>query len=150
LNEGHHPTDDYIKRLRAELPSQFPGVEIFFQPADIITQILNFGQPAAIDIKFTGNKVEDNFRLAALLQRELKKIDGAVDVHIQQRLDQPTKKLTMDRSRLQQVGLSAQDLAQSLLVSLSGSFQTAPAFWLNPSNDIVYNITVQTPQYEVD
>ena len=150
LNENHHPTDSYIQRLRAELPKRFPGVEIFFQPADIITQILNFGQPAAIDIKFSGNKVEDNYRVAALLQRELKKIDGAVDIHIQQRLDQPTKQLTMDRSRLQQVGLSAQDLAQSVLVSLSGSFQTAPAFWLNPNNNVVYNITVQTPQYEVN
>ena len=150
LKEDHAPTDSYVKKLRAELPAQFPGVEIFFQPADIITQILNFGQPAAIDVQFRGTNIEDNYHFASLLQTRLKQIDGAVDVHIQQRIDQPTKRLVMDRAQLQQLGLSPTNVAQDMLVSLSGSFQTAPAFWLNPANGVVYNIAVQTPQYRVD
>ncbi|MDD0811590.1 efflux RND transporter permease subunit [Curvibacter sp. RS43] len=150
LKKGHAPTDDYVRRLRAELPPQFPGVEIFFQPADIITQILNFGQPAAIDVQFAGPNVAENYRLASLLQSKVRQIDGAVDVHIQQRINQPTKKLDIDRAQLQQLGLNANNVAQNLLVSLSGSFQTAPAFWLNPSNGVVYTVAVQTPQYNVD
>ncbi|MDD0839924.1 efflux RND transporter permease subunit [Curvibacter sp. HBC61] len=150
LKKGHAPTEDYVRRLRAELPPQFPGVEIFFQPADIITQILNFGQPAAIDVQFAGPNVAENYRLASLLQAKVRQIDGAVDVHIQQRINQPTKKLDIDRTQLQQLGLNANNVAQNLLVSLSGSFQTAPAFWLNPSNGVVYTVAVQTPQYNVD
>jgi multidrug efflux pump subunit AcrB len=150
LTHEHGPTDSYVQRLRAELPRQFPGVEIFFQPADIITQILNFGQPAAIDVQFTGNNMAENYRLASLLQSQVRRIPGAVDVHIQQRINQPTKKLEMDRAQLQQLNLSANNLAQNVLISLSGSSQTAPAFWLNPSNGVVYNVAVQTPQYRVD
>jgi len=150
LKKDHAPTADYVKKLRAALPAQFPGVEIFFQPADIITQILNFGQPAAIDVQFRGANIQDNYHLASVLQTRLKQIDGAVDVHIQQRIDQPTKRLDMDRAQLQQLGLNPTNVAQDMLVSLSGSFQTAPAFWLNPSNGVVYNIAVQTPQYQVD
>jgi multidrug efflux pump subunit AcrB len=88
-----------VKRLRAELPKRFPGVEFFFQPADIVTQILNFGQPAAIDVQFSGANMAENYRLASLLQNKVRQIDGAVDVHIQQRINQPTKKLDMDRAR---------------------------------------------------
>ena len=150
LKENHGPTDRYVQKLRSELPKQFPGVEIFFQPADIITQILNFGQPAAIDVQFRGNNIEDNYRLASALQSKLQRIDGAVDVHIQQRIDQPVKRLDMDRAQLQQLGLNPTNVAQDTLVSLSGGFQTAPAFWLNPANGVVYNIAVQTPQYEID
>ena len=150
LRPGHGATDGYVRQLRAALPAEFPGVEIFFQPADIITQILNFGQPAAIDVQFRGKNIEDNYHYASLLQARLKQIDGAVDVHIQQRIDQPTKQLTMDRAQMQQLGLNPTNVAQDLLVSLAGSFQTAPAFWLNPANGVVYNIAVQTPQYKVD
>jgi multidrug efflux pump subunit AcrB len=150
LRHGHGPTDEHVKRLRAELPKRFPGVEIFFQPADIITQILNFGQPASIDVQFSGANIAENYRLASVLQSKVRQIDGAVDVHIQQRINQPTKKLDIDRAQLQQLGLNANNVAQNLLVSLSGSFQTAPAFWLNPANGVVYSIAVQTPQYQVD
>ena len=150
LRKGHGPTEEHVKRLRAELPQQFPGVEIFFQPADIITQILNFGQPAAIDVQFAGPNVAENYRLASLLQSRVRQIDGAVDVHIQQRINQPTKKLDIDRAQLQQLGLNANNVAQNLLVSLSGSFQTAPAFWLNPANGVVYSVAVQAPQYHID
>lgn len=150
LKPEHAPTQRYIETLRAELPRRFPGVEIFFQPADIITQILNFGQPAAIDVQFRGANVYENHRLASQLQARIKQIQGAVDVHIQQRLDQPTKRLDIDRSQLQRLGLSPSNVSQNLLLSLSGSGQTAPAFWLNPSNDIVYNLAVQAPQYTFD
>ncbi len=150
LKPDHAPTARYIDTLRRDLPQQFPGVEFFFQPADVVTQILNFGLPAAIDIQFAGNNIRENFRLAAELQKTVKQIPGTVDVHIQQRLDQPAIQLTMDRSRLQQSGLSAANVAQNVLVPLSGSFQTAPAFWLNPVNGIAYSISVQTPQYQID
>ncbi|HKX44799.1 MAG TPA: efflux RND transporter permease subunit, partial [Burkholderiaceae bacterium] len=150
LKEGHRATDSFVDTLRNELPRQFPGIEFFFQPADIVTQILNFGLPAAIDVQFTGNNQQANAQLAAELTKQIKRIPGAVDAHVHQRLDAPSIDLQMDRSRLQQFGLSAFNVGQNVLVSLSGSSQTAPAFWLNPSNGIVYSIAVQTPQYKVD
>jgi len=150
LKDGHAPTDKYVQQLRRELPQRFPGIEFFFQPADVVTQILNFGLPAAIDVQFSGNNIAGNYALAAKLQNIVKQIPGAVDVHIQQRVDQPAIALDMDRSKLQQLGLSAGNVAQNVLVPLSGSFQTAPAFWLNPKNGIAYNISVQTPQYNID
>jgi len=150
LKQGHRPTAAFVSLLRAELPKRFPGIEFFFQPADIVTQILNFGLPAAIDVQLTGNDLQANSALAADLVKRIRKIPGAVDAHVHQRLDAPAVNLQMDRSRLQQVGLSAQNVGQNVLVSLSGSSQTAPAFWLNPANGIVYSIAVQTPQYKVD
>ena len=150
LREGHRPTEEFVTHLRAELPKRFPGIEFFFQPADIVTQILNFGLPAAIDVQFTGSDIANNAVIAGELVKAIQKIPGAVDVHIHQRLDNPTVDLQMDRTRLQQVGLTAFNVGQNVLVSLSGSSQTAPAFWLNPQNGVVYNIAVQTPQYRVD
>lgn len=150
LKEGHRPTDEFVSLLRAELPKRFPGTEFFFQPADIVTQILNFGLPAAIDVQFTGQNLAANAVLAAELTRKIREIPGAVDAHVHQRNDLPALNLTMDRSRLQQLGLTASNVGQNVLISLSGSSQTAPAFWLNPQNGVVYNIAVQTPQYKVD
>jgi multidrug efflux pump subunit AcrB len=150
LREGHRPTEQFVTKLRAELPKRFPGIEFFFQPADIITQILNFGLPAAIDVQFSGNDLAANAALAGELAKTLKRIPGAVDAHVHQRLDNPTVDLKVDRSRLQQLGLSASNVGQNLLIALSGSSQTAPAFWLNPQNGVVYNVAVQTPQYRVD
>lgn len=150
LREGHAPTEQFVARLRSELPRRFAGIEFFFQPADIVTQILNFGLPAAIDVQFTGADVAANARLAAELTQQIRQIPGAVDAHVHQRLDAPALSLQMDRSRLQQLGLSAANVGQNVLISLSGSSQTAPAFWLNPQNGVVYNIAVQTPQYQVD
>ena len=150
LREGHRPTDEIVTLLRSELPKRFPGTEFFFQPADIITQILNFGLPAAIDVQFTGNDLQANAALAAELTKAIRQIPGAVDAHVHQRLDAPSLNLQMDRTRLQQFGLSAANVGQNLLISLSGSSQTAPAFWLNPQNGVVYSIAVQTPQYKVD
>jgi CzcA family heavy metal efflux pump len=150
LKDGHQPSEHWVSRLRAELPKKFPGVEFFFQPADIVTQILNFGLPAAIDVQFTGPNLQANAELAAQLTKKIRQIPGAVDVHVHQRLDGPAINLQMDRTRLQQVGLSATNVGQNVLIALSGSSQTAPAFWLNPNNGVVYNIVVQAPQYEVD
>jgi len=150
LREGHRPTEQFVSRLREELPKRFPGVEFFFQAADIITQILNFGLPAAIDVQFTGNSLDENGALAGELMKAVQKIPGAVDAHVHQRMDAPTLDLQMDRTRLQQFGLSAFNVGQNVLVSLSGSSQTSPAFWLNPQNGVVYNVAVQTPQYRIE
>ena len=150
LHEGHRPTEQLVSMLRAELPKRFPGIEFFFQPADIVTQILNFGLPAAIDVQFTGQNLEKNAELAAELTRKIRQIPGAVDAHVHQRLDGPALDMQMDRTRLQQFGLSAANVGQNVLIALSGSSQTTPAFWLNPQNGVVYNVAVQSPQYRVD
>jgi len=150
LRDGHRPSDEFVAKLRADLPKRFPGVEFFFQPADIVTQILNFGLPAAIDVQFSGASLAENVALAGELVKSIRMIPGAVDAHVHQRMDGPTLDLQMDRTRLQQVGLTAFNVGQNVLVSLSGSSQTAPAFWLNPQNGVVYNVAVQTPQYRVD
>jgi multidrug efflux pump subunit AcrB len=150
LKHGHRPTEEIVAMLRRELPRRFPGVEFFFQPADIVTQILNFGLPAAINVQFSGPNQAKNAELAADLVKQLREIPGAVDVHIHQRLDNPALDLRMDRTRLQQVGLSAANVGQNVLITLSGSTQTQPAFWLNPQNGVVYNLAISTPQYRVD
>lgn len=132
------------------LQKRFPGVEFFFQPADIVTQILNFGMPAAIDVQIYGNNYAQNNAFAGKLTSRIKAISGAVDVRIHQRLDEPAIALEMDRARLQNVGISPTDVAQNILLPLSGSQQTQPAFWLNPTNGIVYNMQAQTPQYNIN
>jgi len=150
LNEKHGPTADYINEMRSQLPQRFPGVQFFFQPADIVTQILNFGSPAPIDVAITGTNTNKNFEIAQGIAARLRHVPGAVDVHVQQALDEPTLHMDIDRTRAQAVGLQAKDVASNLLVSLSSSFQTAPAFWLDPKNGVSYNVAVQTPQYRVD
>ncbi len=150
LRRGHRPSEEIVTLLRGELPKRFPGIEFFFQPADIVTQILNFGLPAAIDVQFSGANMAKNAELAAELVKSIKQIPGAVDVHVHQRLDNPAINLEMDRTRVQQMGLSAANVAQNVLISLSGSTQTSPAFWLNPQNGVVYNLAISTPQYRVD
>jgi multidrug efflux pump subunit AcrB len=150
LNAGHHSTLGYVDAMRRELPQRFPGVEFFFQPADMVTQILNFGLPAAIDVLFTGNDLRGNYELAAQLMKQIRQIPGTVDAHIHQRLDLPTLALKMDRTQLQTLGLSANDVAQNLLISTAGTTQTSPGFWLDPSNGVVYNLAAQSPQYAVD
>ena len=147
--EHHHPTANYIRTLRARLPREFPGVEFFFQPADIVTQILNFGLPAPIDIQLTGFDTATNYEIGQRIANRLREIPGTADVHVQQMLDLPTLHLDFQRNLMTQVGLNARDVAQSVLISLSGSFQTAPNFWLNPANGVTYQIAVQTPQYRI-
>ena len=147
--EHHHPTAQYIRRLRRELPTLFPGVEFFFQPADIVSQILNFGLPAPVDIQVVGADMRGNYEIGQRIANRLRQIPGTADVHVQQMLSLPTLHLEMDRTRIDQVGLNARDVAQSVLISLSGSFQTAPNFWLNPKNGVTYPIAIQSPQYRV-
>ena len=147
--EHHRTTAQYVRQLRRELPRRFPGVEFFFQPADIVSQILNFGLPAPVDIQVVGANMEANYEIAQRIANRLRTIPGAADVHVQQLMSLPTLYLDMDRTRINQVGLTAANVAQSVLVSLSGSFQTAPNFWLNPKNGVTYNIAVQSPQYRV-
>lgn len=148
--ERSKPTGDYINLLRKRLPGEFPGVQFFFQPADIVTQILNFGTPAPIDVQIVGQNQMGNYYAAVKLANQMRHIPGAVDVHVQQAFDGPTLFLDIDRTRAQYVGLQAKDIAQNVLVSLSSSFQTAPSFWLDPRNGVSYNVAVQAPQYRVD
>jgi len=147
--EHHHPTAGLIRRLREVLPQRFPGVEFFFQPADIVTQILNFGLPAPIDVQVVGTDVQSSYEIAQQIANKMRHIPGAADVHVQQLLALPTLHLDIDRTRVTQVGLTARDVAQSVLVSLSGSFQTSPNFWLNPRNGVTYQMAVQSPQYRM-
>ncbi|MGA2966120.1 MAG: efflux RND transporter permease subunit [Terriglobales bacterium] len=147
--EHHHATAQYVRRLRRELPSRFPGVEFFFQPADIVSQILNFGLPAPVDIQIVGADMRGNYDIGQKIANQLRQIPGTADVHVQQMMGLPTLHLDMDRTRINQVGLNAQQVAQSVLISLSGSFQTAPNFWLNPKNGVSYNVAIQTPQYHM-
>ena len=150
LNAGHRPTEQYMEQMRRELPRRFPGVEFFFQPADMVSQILNFGLPSAIDVKVTGADLRADYDIAAKLMKQIQMIPGTVDTHIHQRLDQPTVSLKMDRTQLQTLGLSPSDVTTDLLVSTAGTGTTAPAFWLSPTNGVVYSLTVQTPQYALD
>jgi CzcA family heavy metal efflux pump len=147
--EHHHPTADHIRHLRDVLPRDFPGVEFFFQPADIVTQILNFGLPAPIDVQIVGTDMANSYQIAQQIANKMRHIPGAADVHVQQLLSAPTLHLDIDRTRVTQVGLTARDVAQSVLVSLSGSFQTSPNFWLNPRNGVTYQMAVQAPQYRM-
>jgi CzcA family heavy metal efflux pump len=149
LNPEHHPTAQYVRRLRRILPAQFPGVEFFFQPADIVSQILNFGLPAPVDIQIVGADQRTNYDIGQKIANRLRLIPGTADVHVQQMMSLPTLYLDMDRTRINQVGLTAQNVAQSVLISLSGSFQTAPNFWLNRKNGVTYPIAIQAPQYHM-
>ncbi len=149
LNPGHKPSEYYMDKILPELRKTFPGVEFYYQAADIVTQILNFGIPAAIDVQIVGNNYAANQQLAAKLVSKVAAIPGAADVHIHQRLDRPAISLTMDRARMQAMGLTPADLAQNVLLPLSGSSQTSPNFWLNPNNNINYSIQVQAPQARI-
>jgi multidrug efflux pump subunit AcrB len=151
LNATHRPTAQYLKTLRDELPHRFPDLEFFTQPADIVSQILNFGLPAPIDIQVTGPLAESdtNFRVAQRIAAELRGVPGAVDVHVQQVLDAPRIMVDTDRALAQQVGLTQRDVANSLLISLTGSGATTTNFWLNYKNGVSYQVVVQTPQHRV-
>lgn len=150
LKPGHRPSAEYIERLPSRLRQSFPGVEFFFQPADIVTQILNFGIPAAIDVQISGNNYAANQQLAGKIAARIGAIPGTADVHVHQRLDNPAIALTMDRPRLQGMGLAPFEVAQNVLLPLSGSSQTAPSFWQDPKNSVIYNLQIQTPQYRLN
>ncbi|MDB4882184.1 MAG: AcrB/AcrD/AcrF family multidrug efflux protein, partial [Gemmatimonadetes bacterium] len=143
-------TTEYVRKLRATLPNEFPGVTFSFEPADITSQILNLGLPAAIDVQVVGRDKMVDFQVASGLAAEIRKVAGAVDVRVQQVVDVPQLAFDVDRDRAQQIGLTARDVATSLLVSLSSSGQTAPNYWLNPQNGNSYRVSVMTPQYRIN
>lgn len=140
FKRGELGSADIMKRLRADLPSRFPHVEFFFQPPDQVSQTLNFGVPAPIDVQFIGGKPAEIMPLAAALNNELRKIPGIVDAHVYQRWSKPTLSLEMNRTQLQQLGLTARNVAENMLIALSGSMQTSPTYWLNEANGNTYNI----------
>jgi len=150
LNEDHHPTADYVRRLRRELPREFPGTQFYFLPADITTQILNFGLPAPIDIQFQSDDVTAGTQQATAMLAELRQVPGLADLRIQQPMDYPTLNVNLDRTKAEQGGYTTHDVAQSMLNSLSGSFQITPMFFLNYKNGVAYNLAAQTPQYHMD
>ncbi len=149
LRPGHAPTADYIAALRQQLPTRFPDTEFSFLPADIVSQILNFGLPAPIDLQIAGFKVEADRQYADRLLAALKKVPGLVDLRIQQRYDYPEIKVKVDRDRALSLGLTENDVAQSLLITLSGSMQTQPVFWLDPKTHVQYLLTTQAPEYRM-
>ena len=148
LNQKHHPTDQYIHDLRMKLNREFPGVMFYFPPADIVSQILNFGLPAPIDIQITGRDVEANHAFATNLMKQLDTVTGIADLRIQQPFNQPKLRINVDRTKTLQAGFTQKDVAGNLLVSLSGSFQTAPSFWLDPKSGVSYTVATEAPQYE--
>jgi CzcA family heavy metal efflux pump len=150
LNEDHHPTADYVHELRRKLPLEFPGAEFYFLPADITTQILNFGLPAPIDIQLQSNDVQASTEQATAMLQQLRQVPGLVDLRIQQPMDYPTLDVKLDRTKAEQGGYTTRDLAQSMLNSLSGSFQITPMFFLNYKNGVDYNLVAQTPQYRMN
>ena len=150
LREGHRPTDEYVRELREQLPRLFPGMNFSFLPADIVSQILNFGAPAPIDLQIRGANQEANFAYANKLLSRIRKIPGIADARIQQSPNAPTFNIEVDRTRAQYVGLTERDVTNSLVVNLAGSSQVAPTYYLNPDNGVSYSIVMQTPQYKMD
>ncbi len=150
LNENHRPTEEYVRRLRLRLAREYPGVTFYVLASDMISQILNFGLPAPINVQVVGNNMIANRQFAENLLARLKYTPGAVDLHIQEPFNLPRLQVDIDRTRAAQVGFTPRDVASDLLISLSGSFQTAPTFWMDPRTGVSYNITTQTPQYRVD
>jgi multidrug efflux pump subunit AcrB len=150
LTAEHAPTVQYVSRLRDELPRRFPGMTFSFLPADIVSQILNFGAPAPIDLQVRGNNLDADFAYANQLLAEIRHVTGVADARIQQSARAPMFDVNIDRTRAQFTGVTAADVTNSLVVNLAGSTQVAPTFWLNPKNGVTYPIALQTPQYQLD
>ena len=149
LKEGHRPSAEYIRKLRKELNDAMPGVIFAFLPADIVSQILNFGLPAPVDVQVMGFNANANRLYVNQMFDRIRKVPGVVDARIQQAFDYPLLQVNVDRTRAGQLGITQRDVATNMLVSLSGSFQTSPTFWLNPKNGVSYSIVTQTPQYDL-
>ncbi|MBB6187680.1 efflux RND transporter permease subunit [Rhodanobacter sp. MP7CTX1] len=150
LNEGHRPTAEYVRTLRERLPREFPGVTFSFPPADIVSQILNFGAPAPIDLQVRGPNLAANFAYANKLLAQIRHVSGVVDARIQESQANPGFDINVDRTQAQLLGITERDVTNSLVVNLAGSSQVAPTFWLNPTNGVSYPIVMQTPQYNLD
>jgi multidrug efflux pump subunit AcrB len=150
LKPGHRPTARYVRTLRASLAQSFPGVTFAFLPADMVSQILNFGLPAPIDIQVVGNNIDQNRAFADKLLAQLRSVAGLVDLRVQQPADQPEIDVNVDRTKALQAGFTQREVAQNLLIALSGSSQTSPNFWLDPKNGVSYPLMTETPQYRID
>ena len=150
LKEGHAPTADYVNRLRDQLPRRFPGMSFSFLPADIVSQILNFGAPAPIDLQIRGNDLSADYAYANKLLAQIRRITGVADARIQQSAGQPTLNVDIDRTRAQYTGVTAANVTDSLVVNLASSSQVAPVYWLNEKNGVTYPMALQTPQYQID
>jgi multidrug efflux pump subunit AcrB len=148
LNPEHRPSADYIRGLRLQLPREFPGTQFFFQPADIVGQILNFGLPSPIDVQIIGADMQGNFKIANRMVDRIRQIPGAADVHVQQALNEPVVFVDVDRTKAQEMGFTQASVASNTLVGLATSFQTAPSFWLSPQG-VNYSVVTQTPQYRM-
>jgi multidrug efflux pump subunit AcrB len=149
LKENHHPTADYVRRLREALPGEYPGMTFYFLPSDIVTQVLNFGTPAPVDIQIEGNDIDGNREVANRILHEIDRVPGIADARIQQAFDYPAFDVAVDRTKAAQGGYTQRDVANSMLNSLSGSFQISPMFFLNWKNGVSYNLVTQTPQYSI-
>jgi multidrug efflux pump subunit AcrB len=149
LKPDHAPTDSYIKTMREKLPQLFPGTTFAFLPADIVSQVLNFGAPAPIDLQVAGRNLVADRKYANALLARVREIPGIADAHIQQAFQQPTLDVNVDRSRTSLAGLSEKDVANAMLTTLSGSSQSAPTYWLDPTNGVSYAVSVQTPQRDI-
>jgi multidrug efflux pump subunit AcrB len=150
LTPNHAPTADYVKTMREQLPREFPGTSFAFLPADMVSQILNFGLPAPIDLQVVGNDVQADRKYANALLARIKQIPGIADARIQQAFQQPTLNVSVDRSLAGLVGLSERDAATAMLTTLAGSSQTSPTYWLNPKTGVSYPVSIQTPQRDID
>jgi multidrug efflux pump subunit AcrB len=150
LKPKHAPTDNYVKTMREKLPRQFPGTTFAFLPADIVSQVLNFGAPAPIDVQVAGRDLAADRKYANALLTKVRQISGIADARIQQAFAQPTLNVNVDRSLTSLAGLSEKDVANAMLTTLSGSSQSAPTYWLNPANGVNYAVSVQTPQRDID
>ena len=150
LNQGHRPTDDYVRRLRVRLNRDFPGTAFYFLPADIVNQTINFGLPAPFDIQIVGRDLNKSRAIAAGLVEKIRRVSGAVDVRVQQPADQPEIHFAIDRTRASQIGLTERDVANAVLLSLTGSSQTQPNYWLDPKSGIQYLVNMRVPEYPMD
>jgi len=150
LKPGHRPSSEYIREIRERLPRQFPGVTFYLLPSDMISQILNFGLPAPIDVQISGPNIEANRAFAINLLGQLRGVSGAVDLRVHQLFDQPKIEIAVNRTKALESGFTQLNVASNVLVSLSGSFQTAPSYWLDPRNGVTYNVVTQAPQYTIE
>lgn len=150
LKAHHAPTADYVRILREVLPKQFPDTTFSFPPADIVSQILNFGSPAPIDIQIRGGKLADDFTYANQLLAKVRQVPGVVDARIQQSRSRPSFDIAIDKTRAQEIGISTRDVTNSMVINMAGSSQVSPTYWLNPANGVTYPIVLQTPQYQLD
>lgn len=149
LKEGHGPTQEYMRKIRSAIKERFPGITTFYQPGDIVTQILNFGAPAPIDVQIVGRNQADNYKLAKEIEPRIAQVLGAKDVHLLQVRNVPQFRVNVDRNRAEALGLTQRDVATNMLISLSGTGQTSPSFWINPQNGVNYSVIVQTPPYKI-